>query len=89
MIQKLEVRCCCAPKQLLGWLPADSNREYVCFALSDPLDRSYKSVVKAPETVLLPIREIFVPEKGYYYAISSDETPVEKLRRIPEFVENR
>lgn len=79
-MKKLEVRCCCDPNRLLGWLP-----------VPDHVAESGKHVlfpVRGGEILDLPIGVVFSPAWGYRTTINSNETPLEVLRDIPGFVEN-
>lgn len=79
---KYEVRCCCQPQKLLGWVELANfqSRSYT-FSLRVPGERSfdYLSLQLCP----------FINENGrQYLAFKADGVPLETLRRIPSFIEN-
>jgi hypothetical protein len=87
-----EVRCCCQPKKLLGWLdiPAVSGNSVV-LALSstctwDPAAADI-TVGDAVRTVTLPIATIAVPGRGSYRAIKAEGVSMEVLRQVRGFTE--
>lgn len=95
----MEVRCCCVPKKLLGWLPSPhsgAKRGHVeNFDWSEcGYDPAYASdkvpmVSHHSKVVSLPI-ELINHGTGTkpYLAYKSEETPIEILRKIPQFIEN-
>lgn len=95
---RLQVRCCCTPQKVLGTLPAPEGRHrertfllagggllrlevrYYCErtqASEELLRRAADPVVAAY------LRQGNVNERAYY----SEDTPLEVLRQIPEFLE--
>jgi hypothetical protein len=92
---KIEVRCCCQPQKLLGWLPVDPKdvrRGAVIKFIIPPF-----ATFPADETVTVtPLARVALPVEhfhpggfaSYYPALKSEETPIEVLGRIPGFVEN-
>lgn len=101
MEKLLEVRCCCQPRRLLGWLAAPERPEVglkVTFAVRP--ERSLQFAHNPPQrgggwTVSLPIERFAESRIGvdgsehraHGLAFKSEETPVETLRRIPGFIE--
>lgn len=81
----LEVRCCCQPTKLLGWLPVlEGVRAYrrTISKMSDvPMPKKAEFI-----HVHLPVQIIEIWGERYH-ALSSDETPIETLRMLPDFVE--
>ena len=83
---RMEVWCCCKPEKLLGWLPVVTGQ------------RSYRRVIVSRQagpfeepaidqtTVELPVARIFHGGESYL-ALKSEETPIETLRLLPDFVE--
>lgn len=73
-VKLLEVRCCCQPQKLLGWLPVpDARRKSVSFG-----------------AVVLPIDQINCEVAGVevsYRAVKADGAPLDLLRGIPQFKE--
>lgn len=94
--QEIEVRCCCQPQKLLGWLPRPPNVRVgtaFIFRVAEPYDRTLKGY-DDPKTfrttsVYLPVA-LFEPGGGAepYPALKSEETPLETLRQIRGFREN-
>lgn len=94
---KVEVRCCCVPQKLLGWLDVEPERVVVGRVLSfvAPAQWNFTNqfdVMRAPEcisarSVNLPVAAITV-DGATWLALKSEETPLETLRRIRGFIEN-
>lgn len=89
----VEVRCCCQPKKLLGYVevPEDAVRSgntymFPVRAVVEHLIPNDSLAVIKTEVVNLPIAELFT-NGGRRLAFKSEETPIETLRRIPGFVE--
>ncbi len=96
MITRLEVRCCCQPRRLLGWLEIDGAAwdgrvVRLVVAVAAPW-----TVRRPPETptlqlqhrvVSLPVAWFSEPGQPRRLALKSEETPIETLRRIPGFTE--
>jgi hypothetical protein len=86
MVQMLEVRCCCEPEKLLGYLTADSDWQSVRYYDPD-YQRSYKKdSIEMPKIFSLPIRT-FYNRGRYYQAIDAHGITIEQLRKIPGFQE--
>ena len=91
---KLEVRCCCVPNKLLGWLdwPERAGEVWRFNLLSEiPKMPIEEMPIEIPnETVILTVARYQEPVTGRrYLAIKSEDVPLERLRKIPGFVENR
>lgn len=96
----VEVRCCCTPTKLLGYLDVrdDLVRQgnVVGFAVCSPVD-TWQTTADLEairfERVDLPIEKFWKTDvsatTGWTtnLAFKSEETPIETLRRIPGFVE--
>lgn len=99
----LEVRCCCDPGKLLGWLaiPTDLARPGVVLKYMLPFDRqawqaslrdgtfeSWPTFESTREVVTLTVDE-WIPTmfSGAELAVRSNDTPIEKLRRVTTFLE--
>jgi len=98
MLRRVEVRCCCRPEKLLGWLPVDEARIFVGSRVKFLIApaRTFKELGLESvsgfevEVLTLPILEAVMPgELVGHPALKSEETPIEVLRRIPGFVENK
>lgn len=96
-MRRVEVRCCCQPFKLLGTLPLPDNARSwsypVCKAsrVTSPqaLLRATRGGIR-PETVTLELHKFGVVEGGRLvtgWALKADGLPLEKLRRIPGFIE--
>ena len=97
-MDEIEVRCCCQPQKLLGWLPRPANVRVgtaFIFVVAEPFERVLKGFdVSRPETVktvhvYLPVT-LFQPGDGAepYPALKSEETPLETLRQVRGFREH-
>lgn len=78
----IEVRCCCQPRKLLGYMNIPMPKtQYVVFPLAPrPGDMGFSSLQ-------LPLA-VFVDERGNRHkAFKSEETPIEVLRRVGCFIE--
>ncbi len=95
---RLEVRCCCKPERLLGFLDVeerDARRgarlSFRCQRLIDPRDLDSRSdELPYTETVIvsLVVALLNISTIGTaYLALQSDDYPIEELRAIPGFVE--
>lgn len=89
---KMEVRCCCTPIKLLGWLDVEPGATSYKFAIIEPHD--LRLGFEAPlevKTIVLPVAEIHNPltcgPLETYPALKSEETPIETLRLIRGFIE--
>jgi len=93
-MKMMEVRCCCKPQKLLGYLPVEENaRAYVGVIFDktqfDPLrSASYNDPLRSAsyKTIRLPV-EIVNQNGNQHYALKSEETPIEVLRQLPGFLE--
>lgn len=88
----MEVRCCCQPKKLLGWIAVPDETQLgdcVAFSVIERIGTS--EAVAAPSylsaRVILPVAE-FMNGDDRHLALKSEETPVATLRRIPSFIEH-
>jgi len=93
MNEYLEVRCCCLPDKLLGWLPVSSSDfqcSYGTFEIPTLAPLNYDSTAKLStklfKTITLPISTIQLKNKGRYTAYKSDNHPPEVLKQIPGFI---
>lgn len=81
----IEVRCCCQPKKLLGWMDVREPRHgsSVTFLLTRSLlDPQHGSV----QRLTLPLAPI-VEDGRSWLAFKAEDTPIETLRRIGAFRE--
>jgi len=76
---KVEVRCCCNPERLIGWLEVPADRDMRFYTRAHWRE--------AVTTVTIPIARIFIGARSYP-AFKSNEVPMETLRMIPCFTEN-
>ena|SRR5438552_14954491 len=93
-MKSLEVRCCCVPQKLLGWIIVEddyfknNSRMEMRFPIQNITyvnDPSF--IIFKPEIIVLYPRIINFPDKQNYLAINSNDIPIEKLRLIKNFVE--
>jgi hypothetical protein len=83
---KLEVRCCCQPQKLLGWLEVpDPNARRVMFRLSARF--GYCDPGSPPSVVQFDIATIHFADGRHYRAVKAEGAPLELLRRIRSFRE--
>lgn len=96
-MRRVEVRCCCQPARLLGTLPMpDRQPSWTYPVCKAPRATTPQALLRAassgakPETLTLELHkfELIVdgrPATGI--ALKADGVPLEKLRRIPGFIE--
>jgi hypothetical protein len=96
----LEIRCCCVPRKLLGWVDVPEHLaragEVVRFHLREPVlllappaGHYLRVPAKAPQYLALQIDRYRESEAGSLrLAVKSHEHPIELLRRIPTFTAN-
>lgn len=99
MQRHIEVRCCCTPTKLLGWIPVEVRgpgpedlRQSYDFAVA--VHRGAWLAPEAQEAPACAVVRVTLPVAsfgivlGRYPALKSEETPIEILRMLPGFVEN-
>lgn len=75
---KMEVRCCCDPFKLLGWLEIPpGHREYIFPVAQD----------RTVEAVILEVARIELGGRQYW-ALKNRDYPMETLRKMHGFQEN-
>lgn len=74
MSEMLEVRCCCTPDKLLGWIPGISDGRYVKISNGNPL-----------ENLTLMIHILADGKGGEYRAIKAEGFTKEQLMNYPAF----
>jgi hypothetical protein len=96
----LEIRCCCMPRKLLGWVDVPEHLaragEVVRFPLREPLllvvpppGFHLRARTRTPLYLPLLIERYRENEAGpLRLAVKSHEHPIELLRRIPTFTAN-
>ena len=87
-----EVRCCCQPNKLLGWLDVREDADHIMFMISPEPKRVPRMIDHTQETmqverVVLDVARLRRPE-GDIIAIKDNGLSIDKLRRIPGFIEN-
>lgn len=85
---KVEIRCCCRPEKLLGWVDVPDRLVIrdgsVSFALTEFRARDGNDYVG--DVLTLPFgRYSPHPLAETRLALKSEETPLETLKRIPGF----
>jgi len=100
---RTEVRCCCTPKKLLGWLDVPDELLFEGNTISFRIPpRCYQPIgaalvferainVRLPVAMFragMPLEFAYgIPDQ--HLALKSEETPIDLLRRVPGFVENQ
>lgn len=95
MIVWYEVRCCCRPEKLLGWLPAPEGARECRWAI---VDESIRNVVIGPReavaAIAVPVRQLRLPimrvtpfSGASYDAIKAEGVTIEELRQLHGFKE--
>lgn len=86
-MRRLQVRCCCQPKKILGTLPVpDIIRSGQCITYLKNTLQSGGHV----ETITLPIATIYSRRtQDYSLALKAEGVPIEVLRTINGFQEER
>lgn len=88
-----EIRCCCVPEKLLGWVPCVPRDGHAIFTITKPQTFDIFNPSEYPPAIT--VERLALPMALYrdgdreWMAIKSQETPIEKLRRIPGFIENK
>ena len=98
---KYEVRCCCQPQKLLGWidgLPADAKTVVLSVdgevqRLELPVATFAARIEISPELELMAAPEIVADlyeecRRQSGRAIKAEGVPIETLRRVRGFIEN-
>ncbi len=97
----LEVRCCCQPQKLLGWLPVPDDvrdGDTVCFTKNECHAFAEQALFQPSHFVriTLPVATFREMRGGVdeedvqvtqHLALKSEETPIDVLRKIPGFKE--
>lgn len=80
----IKVRCCCQPKKVLGWFDWEyMGQTSYRFALPS------HDIWNASHSILeLPVAKFRGDDGQTEYALKSEETPIETLRKIAGFIEN-
>jgi hypothetical protein len=94
----LEIRSCCVPRKLLGWVDVPEHLaragEVVRFPLMEPVllvgpPPGHRARARTPLYLPLEIHRYRENEAaGWCLAVKSHEHPIELLRHIPTFTEN-
>lgn len=82
----MEVRCCCVPQKLLGWVDIkDKGQDHILW----PLAFRLQEAPDMPTIIELDVA-LFNPGDGSqpYRALKSMDYPIEVLRLIPGFKEH-
>lgn len=94
-MRRVEVRCCCSPTKLLGTLPFPEHALEFSYPLVQPKTTDFLRAARRSvhfEKVSLSLsswRGFDADGKRIGgQALKADGIPIEKLRRIPGFIEN-
>lgn len=86
----LEVRCCCEPKKLLGWLPVQyPYMTHVRYWLPEKVPFTDAHIGGEGKYIEMPLCEYAGEDLVVYRAVKSEGIPIELLRAIPAFKENK
>lgn len=101
---KLEIRCCCIPRKLQGWINVPEELVKAGGEVTLPLRKSISGKrfvslqvahIKREHYVTLEEQERLDPSilqglegSTEYVALKSEDVPIEVLRNIPGFIEN-
>lgn len=95
---RVEVRCCCRPKKLLGWLEVDAAMVVAGRKINFAVERQALEFGKPAahqlgagvSRITLDVAPIVDYASADYphLALKSNDTPIEVLRRVVGFVEN-
>lgn len=95
-VKYVDVRCCCEPGKLLGYLPVNARFQIVpgarySWALTRPPATRWqpleRSTVDTLTLEVVPLITPFYPNVQIDLAFKSDDTPIETLRRVDGFIE--
>lgn len=91
---RYEVRCCCEPLKLLGWLTTDLKPGVLSQYLSIPTSEQLRPMSDESATPHQAKVEVcfrkFCPSLYHrYWAIDAHEQPIELWRLLPNFEENK
>lgn len=94
---RLEVRCCCTPRKLLGWIdvPDRSLAPYIRFCpLPAPSVADFvraENVMRSGDVVTLSVAQYeYAPDRRTtrpYFALKAEGVPIETLRLLRGFEE--
>lgn len=89
----MEVRCCCQPQKLLGYLPVIEGQTRMRYVLR-PTEPDDGQRFQQIELRLGAFNDARMNEAGdvvrdTHLALKAEDIPIEVLRRIPSFVEAR
>lgn len=89
---RVEVRCCCQPTKLLGWLDVPHELIFagnvIRFLIPPRADYAagVGTTFKRQQRIGLPV-EVLREGGQQWLALKSEETAIEVLRQIPDFIE--
>jgi len=91
MDMKLEVRCCCDPMKLMGWIPVPYEGQNIPRSIRIPLlmerARPIAGLATQNSDIVMLVERFAYGEAARALAFKADGIPVETLRRIQGFVE--
>lgn len=87
---RLEVRCCCQPRRLLGWVEVpDPNAPRVRLLRLNPLITAGPLTTELSQVIELPIETMDAPGRRPWRAVKAEGLRVEDLRTVFGFTEAR
>lgn len=82
-----EVRCCCQPQKLLGWMDVREDATEIVFPILRNMPLIHFNDSVSYDRVVLRIAKIVHSDEKSYLAIRAEDIPLETLRRLPGFIE--
>ncbi len=87
---ELEVRCCCQPQKLLGFITVEPGATFVQRALIVDPPSGFASMfsvapVACEKQVRLPVQEIYTDTGRRYRAVKAEGVSLDVLLRVPGF----
>lgn len=89
-MKRYEVRCCCEPEKLRGWIDVEGDQRSYKFNLRPEFSASVFDAIPSAVTLDSLIMDMALINPGNggrdYFALKAEGIPPEKLRRIPGFI---
>ena len=92
MMTKLEVRCCCDPGLLLGWLKVPTDRVFIGSRVAWMVREPFNPLLSPDDPIVAEKVELEVARIETHYpvtkswlALKSNDTPIETLMKLPGF----
>jgi hypothetical protein len=82
--EKMEIRCCCTPMKLMGYVYADPDRDYVHFTKLVIVTETTHSYT-FPEIVSLPVK-LITNNGRTYRAVKAEGMELDDLKKLTGFI---